>query len=175
MVAIGLRYRIALRWTSGMESSKKSGAVDVSGPSAAKARQEEAKRINMSLLALSNVVNALASKGAMKVPFRDSKLTRLLQSSLAGNCKAAFVVMLRGEKQNVEEATLTLRFAQARVPPTLSATLTAAGCQIDCQIRVTSIADPPVWRSDGDLSTSVIADPPDFAACQSGGRDRDEE
>jgi len=162
-----------------MESSKKSGAVDVSGPSAAKARQEEAKRINMSLLALSNVVNALASKGAMKVPFRDSKLTRLLQSSLAGNCKAAFVVMLRGEKQNVEEATLTLRFAQARVPPTLSATLsatlTAAGCQIDCQIRVTSIADPPVWRSDGDLSTSVIADPPDFAACQSGGRDRDEE
>jgi len=125
MVAIGLRYRIALRWTSGMESSKKSGAVDVSGPSAAKARQEEAKRINMSLLALSNVVNALASKGAMKVPFRDSKLTRLLQSSLAGNCKAAFVVMLRGEKQNVEEATLTLRFAQA------SATHTE--CHTDCR------------------------------------------
>ena len=34
----------------------------------------------MSLLALSSVVSALASKGAMRVPFRDSKLTRLLQS-----------------------------------------------------------------------------------------------
>ena len=138
MIALGLPSNPDLL---GMESSKKSAAVEVSGPSAAKARQEEAKRINMSLLALSNVVNALASKGAMKVPFRDSKLTRLLQSSLAGNCKAAFVVMLRGEKQNVEEATLTLRFAQVsaaecqcrRVP--LSARLRAINC------------GPSGWRS----------------------------
>ena len=66
MIALGLPSNPDLL---GMESSKKSAAVEVSGPSAAKARQEEAKRINMSLLALSNVVNALASKGAMKVPF----------------------------------------------------------------------------------------------------------
>ena len=72
MIALGLPSNPDLL---GMESSKKSAAVEVSGPSAAKARQEEAKRINMSLLALSNVVNALASKGAMKVRFRDSKLT----------------------------------------------------------------------------------------------------
>ena len=48
---------------------------------------EEAKRINMSLLALSSVVSALASKGAMRVPFRDSKLTHLLSDSLGGNCR----------------------------------------------------------------------------------------
>lgn len=66
----------------------------------------------MSLLALSSVVSALASKGAMRVPFRDSKLTRLLQSSLGGNCKAAIVVTIRSEKQNVEEGINTLRFAQ---------------------------------------------------------------
>ena len=104
--------RLTLVDLAGMESSKKSAAVDQNSASGVKARQEEAKRINMSLLALSSVVNALASKGAMRVPFRDAKLTRLLQSSLAGNCKAAFCVMLRGEKENIEEAILTLKFAQ---------------------------------------------------------------
>jgi len=102
--------RLTLVDLAGMESSKKSFAVE--GASNNKTRQEEAKRINMSLLALSGVINALASKGQTRVPFRDSKLTRLLQSSLAGNCKAAVIVTLRSEKKNVEEAINTLRFAQ---------------------------------------------------------------
>jgi len=51
-------------------------------------------------------------QGAMRIPYRNSKLTRLLQSSLAGNCKATFVVSLRSEKKNTEEAIGTLRFAQ---------------------------------------------------------------
>ena len=104
--------RLTLVDLAGMESSKKSAAVDANSASAVAARREEAKRINMSLLALSSVVSALASKGAMKVPYRDSKLTRLLQSSLGGNCKAAIVVTIRSEKQNVEEGINTLRFAQ---------------------------------------------------------------
>ena len=109
--AEGLPYsRLTLVDLAGMESSKKSAAVD--GASNVAARREEAKRINMSLLALSSVVSALASKGAMRVPFRDSKLTRLLQSSLGGNCKAAIVVTVRSEKPNVEECINTLRFAQ---------------------------------------------------------------
>jgi len=102
--------RLTLVDLAGMESSKKSYAVE--GASNNKQRQEEAKRINMSLLALSSVINALASKGQMRVPFRDSKLTRLLQSSLAGNSKAAIIVTLRSEKKNAEEAINTLRFAQ---------------------------------------------------------------
>jgi len=102
--------RLTLVDLAGMESSKKSYAVE--GASNNKTRQEEAKRINMSLLALSGVINALASKGQTRVPFRDSKLTRLLQSSLAGNCKAAIIVTLRSEKKNAEEAINTLRFAQ---------------------------------------------------------------
>jgi len=102
--------RLTLVDLAGMESSKKSYAVE--GASNNKMRQEEAKRINMSLLALSGVINALASKGQTRVPFRDSKLTRLLQSSLAGNCKAAIIVTLRSEKKNAEEAINTLRFAQ---------------------------------------------------------------
>lgn len=50
------------------------------------------------------MVSALASKGAHHIPYRDSKLTRLLQSSIGGNCKAAIVVTLRTEPQNVEES-----------------------------------------------------------------------
>ncbi len=101
--------RLTLVDLAGMESSKKSAPVE--GASNVKERREEAKRINMSLLALSSVVSALATN-AVRIPFRDSKLTRLLQSSLGGNCKAAIIVTLRGEKKNLEESMGTLRFAQ---------------------------------------------------------------
>jgi len=109
--AEGLQHgRLTLVDLAGMESSKKSAPTGVSD---LPVRRQEAKAINQSLLALSSVVNALAAKGGMRIPFRDSKLTRLLQSSLAGNCKSAFIVSLRSEKKNIEEAVGTLRFAQS--------------------------------------------------------------
>ena len=52
---------------------------------------EEAKRINVSLSALGNVISALTS-GKPHVPYRDSKLTRLLQTSLGGNAKTALLI-----------------------------------------------------------------------------------
>ena len=106
--------RLTLADLAGMESSKKSAAVEPaagSNPSASAARREEAKRINTSLLALSSVISALAAN-ATRVPYRDSKLTRLLQDSLGGNCKCAIIVTVRCEKQNIDEAINTLRFAQ---------------------------------------------------------------
>jgi hypothetical protein len=67
---------------AGMESSKKSFAVD--GPSNDPRRREEARHINTSLCALASVVAALSSgssgHGATHVPYRDAKLTRLLQA-----------------------------------------------------------------------------------------------
>ena len=96
---------------AGMESSKKSYSVE--GDSAKAARREEARHINVSLFALGSVVERLSSAGAAgHVPYRNSKLTRLLQPSLGGNCAAAFVVTLRAEQQNVDECIGTLRFAQ---------------------------------------------------------------
>ena len=53
-------------------------------------RLEEAKAINLSLSALGNVIKALVNKKATHVPFRDSKLTKLLQDSLGGNTKTVF-------------------------------------------------------------------------------------
>lgn len=57
----------------------------------------EAQKINKSLSALGNVINALSSgegsdKGEQHIPYRDSQLTRLLQQSLGGNCKTRLVV-----------------------------------------------------------------------------------
>ena len=53
----------------------------------------ESKAINLSLSALGNCISALASK-KNHVPFRDAKLTRLLQDSLGGNAKTSLVLTL---------------------------------------------------------------------------------
>ena len=56
---------------------------------------EEAKKINQSLSCLGNVIAALTdSKGRAHIPYRDSKLTRLLEDSLGGNCKTTMMAMI---------------------------------------------------------------------------------
>jgi len=93
---------------AGMESSKKSAPVNPD-----KRRQEEASNINRSLYSLGSVIEKLSSAGAKAhIPWRDSKLTRLLQDSLGGNCKATIMVTLRTEDENIDECQTTLRFAQ---------------------------------------------------------------
>merc|ERR1719472_141322 len=89
---------------AGMESSKKSYSVE--GESSKPQRREEARHINTSLFALGSVVERLSTaKGgaAGHVPFRNSKLTRLLQDSLGGSSACAVVVTLRAEKENLDE------------------------------------------------------------------------
>ena len=58
-------------------------------------RLEESKSINTSLSSLGNVIKALTDKkGRVHIPFRDSKLTRLLEDSLGGNCKTTMMAMV---------------------------------------------------------------------------------
>jgi hypothetical protein len=54
-------------------------------------RLREATRINLSLSALGNVISALVDGRSTHIPYRDSKLTRLLQDSLGGNTKTLMV------------------------------------------------------------------------------------
>ncbi|EKX36831.1 hypothetical protein GUITHDRAFT_89903 [Guillardia theta CCMP2712] len=71
---------------------------------------KEAQNINKSLSSLLGVIQALASKQA-HVPFRNSKLTHLLSSSLAGDGKALMFANLSPRLQHVHESINTLRFA----------------------------------------------------------------
>ena len=72
---------------------------------------EEAKMINKSLSALGNVINALTeSKGGSHVPYRDSKLTRVLQESLGGNSQTCLVITCSLSAYNDRETLSTLRF-----------------------------------------------------------------
>jgi kinesin family protein 5 len=70
---------------------------------------EEAKTINKSLSALGNVIKALTENGS-HVPYRDSKLTRLLSDSLGGSAKTALIVTASPAVVNREETISTLRF-----------------------------------------------------------------
>ena len=72
---------------------------------------EEAKKINLSLSALGNVIKALTDH-AEHIPYRDSKLTRLLQESLGGNYKTTLIVNCSPHPRNLEDTINTLKFAQ---------------------------------------------------------------
>eukprot|EP00743_Colponemidia_sp_Colp-15_P011470 GILK01012801.1.p1 GENE.GILK01012801.1~~GILK01012801.1.p1 ORF type:complete len:968 (+),score=214.11 GILK01012801.1:43-2904(+) len=74
-------------------------------------RLDEAKFINGSLSALGNVVSALSDPKVTHVPFRDSKITRLLQNSLGGNSKTVLIATVGPSVLNVHETVSTLQFA----------------------------------------------------------------
>ncbi|XP_028253316.1 kinesin-like protein KIF3C [Parambassis ranga] len=74
-------------------------------------RLKEAAKINLSLSALGNVISALADGRSGHVPYRDSKLTRLLQDSLGGNAKTVMVATLGPSSQHYDETLTTLRYA----------------------------------------------------------------
>eukprot|EP00929_Paragymnodinium_shiwhaense_P024716 TRINITY_DN15126_c0_g1_i2.p1 TRINITY_DN15126_c0_g1~~TRINITY_DN15126_c0_g1_i2.p1 ORF type:complete len:1076 (+),score=271.79 TRINITY_DN15126_c0_g1_i2:220-3447(+) len=74
------------------------------------ARLIEGANINRSLLALGNCINALAS-GSSFVPYRDSKLTRLLKDSLGGNCRAVMIANVSPVHYSYEDTLNTLKYA----------------------------------------------------------------
>lgn len=72
---------------------------------------EEAKMINKSLSALGNCVSALTDENRSHVPFRDSKLTKLLTDSLGGNAKTCLIATVGPAAWNYDETYSTLNFA----------------------------------------------------------------
>lgn len=128
-----LSSKLSIIDLAGSEMAKKTGA---SGQ-----RFDEAKFINKSLSALSKVISALASQsqsnnndillntrssfsttinstkqqqqqGAGHIPFRDSKLTRLLQSSLSGNSKTIILLTISDSAEHINETISTLKFGE---------------------------------------------------------------
>eukprot|EP00614_Pseudopedinella_elastica_P001436 CAMPEP_0172586934 /NCGR_PEP_ID=MMETSP1068-20121228/6129_1 /TAXON_ID=35684 /ORGANISM="Pseudopedinella elastica, Strain CCMP716" /LENGTH=915 /DNA_ID=CAMNT_0013381825 /DNA_START=176 /DNA_END=2923 /DNA_ORIENTATION=- len=88
---------------AGSERQSKTGA---SGD-----RLKEGAQINLSLSALGNVISALVDGKGKHIPYRDSKLTRLLSDSLGGNTKTLMVAAISPADYNYEETLSTLRYA----------------------------------------------------------------
>lgn len=74
-------------------------------------RLKEATKINMSLSALGNVISALVAGKGKHIPYRDSKLTRLLQDSLGGNTKTVMIACISPSTDSYDETLSTLRYA----------------------------------------------------------------
>eukprot|EP01137_Pigoraptor_chileana_P013076 Opistho-2@66158 len=88
---------------AGSERQEKTGATGQ--------RLKEATKINLSLSALGNVISALVDSNAKHIPYRDSKLTRLLEDSLGGNTKTLMVACVSPADNNYLESLSTLRYA----------------------------------------------------------------
>lgn len=92
--------------------------IDLAGSERASAtkntgeRLHEGATINKSLLALGNCINALCDpRRRNHVPYRDSKLTRLLKFSLGGNCKTVMIVCVSPSSTHYDETLNTLKYA----------------------------------------------------------------
>ncbi|XP_041740287.1 kinesin heavy chain [Coregonus clupeaformis] len=88
------------------------GSEKVSKTGAEGAVLDEAKNINKSLSALGNVISALAEGTKTHVPYRDSKMTRILQDSLGGNCRTTIIICASPSIYNECETKSTLMFGQ---------------------------------------------------------------
>lgn len=73
---------------------------------------KEGQKINQSLSALGNVINALTDGKSKHIPYRNSKLTRLLQDSLGGNSRTSLIINASPASYNAEETLSSLRFGQ---------------------------------------------------------------
>jgi len=88
-----------------LAGSEKVGKTGASGQTL-----EEAKKINKSLSALGMVINSLTDGKSAYVPYRDSKLTRILQESLGGNSRTTLIINCSPSSYNDDETLSTLRF-----------------------------------------------------------------
>lgn len=88
---------------AGSERQSKTGATGD--------RLKEATKINLSLSALGNVISSLVDGKSSHIPYRDSKLTRLLQDSLGGNSNTLMLATISPASYNFDETLSTLRYA----------------------------------------------------------------
>nr|XP_021181955.2 kinesin-like protein KIF18A isoform X1 [Helicoverpa armigera] len=110
-VYVQMRYK-----TSSQLRIVKLSMIDLAGSERASAtgcvgdRFKEGANINKSLLSLGNCINRLAD-GSSYIPYRDSKLTRLLKDSLGGNCKTVMIANVSPASISYEDTYNTLKYA----------------------------------------------------------------
>ncbi|KHN98107.1 kinesin [Metarhizium album ARSEF 1941] len=157
-----------------LAGSEKVGKTGASGQTL-----EEAKKINKSLSALGMVINALTDGKSSHVPYRDSKLTRILQESLGGNSRTTLIINCSPSSYNDAETLSTLRFGtraksiknKAKVnaelsPAELKLLLKKAQGQVTNFENYISTLEGEVqlWRSGESVPKDKWAQPGDIAA-----------
>ena len=88
---------------AGSERQSKTGATGD--------RLKEATKINLSLSTLCHTISSLTDPKCTYIPYRDSKLTRILQDSLGGNTKTVMIAAIGPADYNTDETMSTLRYA----------------------------------------------------------------
>ncbi|NXL43672.1 KI18A protein, partial [Podilymbus podiceps] len=106
--SINQNVRIAKMSLIDLAGSERASATNAKG-----ARFREGTNINRSLLALGNVINALADPKSKKqhIPYRNSKLTRLLKDSLGGNCRTIMIAAVSPSSMFYDDTYNTLKYA----------------------------------------------------------------
>lgn len=96
-----------------LAGSERASVAYRAGNDRSKNLQREGGNINKSLLALGNCINALADpkRGNRHVPYRNSKLTRLLRDSLGGKCRTAMIATVCQQSSHYEDTQNTLVYA----------------------------------------------------------------
>ncbi|KAL5557934.1 hypothetical protein UlMin_034145 [Ulmus minor] len=97
------------------------GSERASQTLSAGARLKEGCHINRSLLTLGTVIRKLSKGGNAHIPYRDSKLTRILQNSLGGNARTAVICTLSPAHSHIEQSRNTLFFASCAKEVTTNA------------------------------------------------------
>ncbi|XP_068003937.1 kinesin-like protein KIF18A isoform X1 [Melanerpes formicivorus] len=106
--SITQNVRIAKMSLIDLAGSERASATNAKG-----ARFREGTNINRSLLALGNVINALANPKSKQqhIPYRNSKLTRLLKDSLGGNCRTIMIAAVSPSSMFYDDTYNTLKYA----------------------------------------------------------------
>lgn len=104
--------------SKGIRASKMS-FVDLAGSERAAAvsrnigaRLREGTKINLSLLALGNCIDALSKNGVQRIPYRGSKLTHILKDSLGGTCRTLMIAAVTPSKLSYTDTYNTLKYAE---------------------------------------------------------------
>ncbi|KAM4617864.1 kinesin-like protein KIF18A [Discoglossus pictus] len=106
--SINQNVKIAKMCLIDLAGSERASATNAKGD-----RLREGANINRSLLALGNVINALADPKSKKqhIPYRNSKLTRLLKDSLGGNCRTIMIAAVGPSSLSYDDTYNTLKYA----------------------------------------------------------------
>ena len=136
--------------------------VDMAGSERVKKTQSrgvrfnEATNINTSLLTFGNVVHALAKKSA-HVPYRDSMLTKLLESSLSGLSRTALLVCVAPEQKHAQETSTSLEFASRCMRVEAKPRVRSAAVEVDPATLARELADGSTFSAMEVLNRQMVS------------------